>query len=502
MTQAASRAALWEAGILAPWYLKPYQMDPYELMLQQRFPFVEMSRRIGKTTSTLVYVQEELRQGELKICRWAEPWKYQAREIVIPEMDRMQESCPTQHRFKYYKTDSFYELPRNGARIYLRGVNEDKGESARGSYAHIIVADEFGSWREPKHIVDEIFIPQLLSTNGQLIKLSTPPKDLGHLYYEDRERAIREHRFMQKTIWAAEGQLYSRQQILDMCDAVGGPNSPAWLREFLCQPVADPELLVIPEFEDHTGHGNVLPDDHPRPEYLHRYVSGDSGFDDNTAFVFGYYDFLTDTDVIEDEILVNGRTTGEIVAMAKLKEMELWGSDRSLPFRDLEKRASTKDGQDAVEKLHESYRQTPNKPHRRAFDTNKQSIFDLFTDHKYAVSVPPKGDKHAAIHEARVRVGSRKLMVKERCWHVRRQMKVGMWKDERHSDFQRSDGLGHLDAIAAAVYFGRIIDRKLNPYPAHPGASPYTHHIPAGRPQQDHTEAALTRLLGGPRGRR
>ncbi len=92
--------------------------------------------------------------------------------------------------------------------------------------------------------------------------------------------------------------------------------------------------------------------------------------------------------------------------------------------------------------------------------------------------MPQKEDKLAAIHELRVEVGARRFKVKEKCKHTIRQMKVGMWKDERHTDFERTEGLGHLDAIAASIYLNRSIDRKLNPIPAHHGMSKFTHHIP------------------------
>lgn len=456
------RAALWAAGIIGPWYLKDHQVDAYMLCKRERFPFIEKSRRIGKTTGTLVHMQEFLRQGEAKIVRWCEPWKYQAREIVIPEMERLQETCPSKLKFKYYKTDSFFELPTNGARMYLRGVNEDKGESARGSFAHAIVADEYGSWREAAYIVSEVLLAQLLSTNGQLIKTSTPPRDLGHLYYEERELAARENRFIQKIIWDAESHLFTRDQIIEMCHAVGGPESPAWRREFLCQPVSDPELLIIPEWRDEE---NIVDDDYPMPEFVTRYVAGDSGADDNTAILFAYYDFLKAETVVEDEIVINGHSSGQIVELAKAKERELWGH---------------------------------HKPRRRVYDADKQLLIDIMNDHQYEMVFPRKDDRIAAIHELRHQVGAGKFKVKRRAQNLSRQMKVGMWKDEKHLDFQRSDALGHLDAIAAAIYLNRSIDTAHNPWPQNLGKSAYTHHItPTPQSSEGPNEKALASVFGG-----
>jgi hypothetical protein len=476
LTQAEARARLWHAGVVAPWYLKDYQFDIYQVLLDSRFPFVEKSRRIGGTTVCLVRVLEFLANKPEGIWRWMEPWKYQAREIVMPEIDRIQESCPQHLKFKFYKTDSFYERKQNGARLYLRGVNEDRGESARGPYAHGLTADEYGSWKDAGYILNEAMLPQVLSTNGPLWRVSSPPKNLGHLYYEEKELAAREGRMVSLNIWRAVPDLYDEKQVLEMCQAVGGENSPAWRREFLCEPVSDPELLIIPEWDDSL---NTVPDDHSRPQFFTPYVGGDSGADDNTAVLFGYYDFRKNAVVIEEEYVTRGRTTAEIVAACKKIEAELWGQKDPITGEIIQRVT----------------------PHARAYDAPKQLIFDIFADHKWPVRMPQKEDKIAAIHDLRVEVGARRFLVKEKCTHLRRQLKVGMWKDEKHLDFERSEGLGHLDAVAAAIYFNRVIDRTLNPIPHNLGAHRETHFIPERASSLGETETAIKAAFG-PRVRR
>jgi hypothetical protein len=454
-----ARKYAWTYGVIAPWYLKKPQLETFKLLKNSRFPFNEQSRRTGKTTTNLVHVLEQLRRNESWVWRWCEPWKYQAREIVMPEIDIIQTHCPEKLKFKFYKTDSFYEGP-NGSRLYLRGVNEDRGESSRGAFAHGITCDEYGSWKEPDYIVNEVLLPQLLSTNGQLIKASTPPRDLGHLYYEEKEKAFRENRFISKPIWDFEGHLYTREQILGMCEAVGGENSPAWRREFLCEPVSDPDMLVVPEFSEK----NIVENDYPRPEFPIFYVGGDSGIDDNTALLFGWYDFLKNELVVEEEFVQSGLTSKQIVDVAKSIELRLW----------------------------------PDKtPQKRVYDADKQLIYDIWVDHGYHIQAPKKDDKLAAIHELRMEVGSLRIKIKRHCKHLIQQMKVGLWKDERHTDFQRSEGLGHLDAIAALIYLNRSIDRNFNPVPRHHGLSKFTHHINDSSARLGKTEQTIKDVFGG-----
>lgn len=459
-----ARAELWSLGVIAPWYLKAPQWDAYELMNTERFPFIEQSRRTGKTTTTLVHVLEKLKANDGWTWRWCEPWKYQAREIVMPEMEIIQRTCPEKHKMKFYHTDSFYE-GSNGSRLYLRGVNDDKGESARGSFAHGITADEYGSWKEPEYIINEVLLPQVLSTDGQVIKTSTPPRDLGHRYYDEREKAAREKRFIQKIIWQFENHLYSKKQIEDICAAVGGDLSPAWRREFLCEPVSDPDSLVIPEFADDC----VVDDEYPMPDFCDIYVGGDSGADDNTVILFAWYDFAKNEVVIDQELVTRGATTANIVKQAIQIEQLLWPSK---------------------------------KPHKRVYDANLQLIYDIIGDHGWSVSPPRKEDKLASIHELRVEVQSKRFKVKKRCVNTIRQLKVGMWKDDRHTDFQRSEGLGHLDAVAACTYLQRAIDRSRNPIPRNYGHDLSTSFIPRLPPELSKTEKSLQSLFRPKRGQR
>lgn len=468
MSENRDQSLLWEAGIIAPWYLKPYQLDVYDMLRADRFPFGEQSRRTGKTTTVLCHALENGNLADGFVTRWCEPLKDQCRKIVIPEMNAIQRTIDRKLRYKYYKTDSFYENWR-GSRIYLVGVNEDKGESARGPFAHMIVADEFGSWREAEYVRSEALMPQLLSTDGQFIIIGTPPRDPGHPYWTLRDKAIRKKRFIQKKIWDAVPDLYTRRQIELMAEEYGGENSIAWRREFLCEQVQDPRLIVIPEWSEK----NIVEDDYPRPEFFDVYMAGDSGLDDNTALLFGWYDFVKNEVVIEEELVDSGLSTSEIINTAKNIERELW----QMPIG----------GQ--------------KKPVRRTYDADKQLVYDILIDHKYSVMPAQKDNKIAALHELRSEVQALRFKVKRRCKNTIRQLKEGIWKDDRHTDFMRSDGLGHLDAIAAAIYFNRHVDRTKNPVPANFGVSRETHFIPNHRPApRDEQAAALARVLKRPRG--
>lgn len=445
MEQSEAASDLSRLGIIGPWYLRESQLDIYELLLIERRPFIECSRRFGKTTAILCFVFEKLWQNPGWICRWCEPWQHQARTIVMPIINKLQTNVPKSKRFKYQTTDSVYKCA-NGSMMYLMGVNDDKGESARGPASNIIVCDEYGTWKEASYIVKDILSPQLQEQEGRyLIKTSTPPKNLGHVYYEDHEEARREKRLLTKIIWDKENLL--KEELDEIIKDTGGEKSTTFRREYLCEHVTDPESLVIREWAEKENE-LTIEDDEMRPAYFDAYVGGDSGFDDNTFIVFGYFDFKTDTVIIEDELIINNATSKEIVSEAKKKETDLW-KDK--------------------------------KPYLRVYDADKQLIYDVATTESYVVSRPEKHQKKAAINALRVRIRQGKLKIKRRCENLRRQLRVGLWKDENHKDFERTEGLGHLDGIAALIYLNRHVNTNHNPWPKYEGVSNQTHFIPQSK---------------------
>lgn len=442
LNQQESREFFWSSGVIAPWFLRPSQIDVYELLLKEKFPFVEAARRFGKTNTILAFVIEQLLKNSGWICRWCFPDKNTAREVLGTEITKIHKNAPDHSKPKYSTVDSFYYF-KNDSKLYVRGVNHDRGDSARGPASNIIVADEYGFWREPDYIVREALFPQLENQEGQwLIKCSTPPRELGHRYYIEREDAIRKGRFIQKTIY--DNESLSQKEIDIIIEESGGVDSPAFQRERLCKPVADPESLVIPEWgrneEELTIRGA-----YERPGYFDCYVGGDSGVDDNTFYLFGFFDFENDCLIVEDEFFCSNETTEYIVDRAKAKEFDLWR------------------GKDI---------------YRRVLDGDKQLLKDITTTHKYLVTLPKKKDKIASINSLRLRIQKKQIKVHEKCKMLRHQLRVGLWKDDKHSDFERTEGLGHLDGIAALMYLNRSLNVKRNPFPLVGEARPSTHFIP------------------------
>ncbi len=438
---------MWSNGYVSPWYLKPKQRSVVDFVRVIEDPFFEASRRFGKTTSILIFVIEEALRQPI-IVRWCEPWKNQCREIVQTEIDQIQGKIPKAQRFEWHQTDSYYEH-KNGSRIYLRGVNEDRGESARGTKAHVIVCDELGSWREPTYVINEVLMPQLLTTKGKLVRTGTPPRNLVHVYYAMKEEAVTEKRFIQRLIHDQE--LVPLDVVERFVKAMGGWDSPAVRRELLCEKTSDPNFQIIPEWKDH--YIQDIPTDEFQP-YYQKLMGLDIGVRDNTVCLFGHYDFKRAAVIISDEYVINGpQMTTEVVAEGiRSKCLTQWGLKWDI----------TREGASARYKMVQ-----PNKHFwlRAVSDIDLLLVQDLSKIHGLYFEPTDKGSLEEMVNEVRIWVGAGRVLVHPRCQNTIDCLRYGLWDDDRKK-WERSDRLGHFDALAALMYLIRNIDSRTNPIPS------------------------------------
>lgn len=455
--QAELRSQLWQRGAVSEWYLKPKQKLVHDFMRATEDPFFEASRRYGKTTTVLNYVCEESVLHAGHITRWCEPWKNQCREIVMTEMDQLQSHIPKRYRFRWNQTDSYYVCRWNDSRIYLRGVNEDKGESARGSKAHIVVCDELGSWRHPQYVIAEVLGPQLLTTKGKVIYLGTPPRNFTHHYYDLKDKAILDGRFIQRVIHDQE--ITDWEQVEKAVARAGGWGSPGVDREYLCKKTIDKNFSITPEWND------KYIEDVPRDEYFRFYFKYDSldiGVRDLTVCLLAYYDFRKSCLVIVDEIVMNGpeMTTEKLAEAIRPKEAEHFQV----------KWHETKDGS----RVRWQIIAPPHFHLRRVSDVDLLLVNDMSLLHGLYFAPTDKGGLEEMVNELRVWLGAGRIRVHPRCVTLIDSLRYGLW-DEKRKDWERSDRLGHFDALAALMYLVRNVDYRTNPIPPDHGRSAENH---------------------------
>ena len=148
--------------------------------------------------------------------------------------------------------------------------------------------------------------------------------------------------------------------------------------------------------------------------------------------LFGYVDFLQQKLVVEDEVWVHYKSTGQIADLLLDKMDEVWPDK---PF----------------------------KPHIFA-DAPLQQLIDFQVDHRIVVEPAMKHDKDATLSQLRTCILTNKVHINPRCERLIYQLENGVWNDQR-TKWTRSDQLGHCDGIAALGYFVRSARWRRNPFP-------------------------------------
>lgn len=432
LTQASDEElwnVLWTEGDLTL-LLNSSQLNLYNLLQQElKGPFVlECSRRWGKSWfCTLFVVMRALKTPNTMHYYFAQSLDA-VRDIVDPTMNEILETCPEHLRPVYKAQDHRWVFP-NGSTIRLIGANNIEQNTKRGPTLTTVVVDEAGEIKDLDNLYGSIIRPALLGTFGRkrgvALMAGTPASRPGHSFELYCDAAEANGLYLRQTvedcphISAAEREAWKADVL-----AISGMDR--WMREAYCQRVVDRSALVVPEFLD-SRDTCVTETVDPDPK-LDLYTAGDLGYEDLTVFLFGYYDFLRDVDVVQDELVARRTNSDEIARMVYAKEQQLWG-DRE--------------------------------PHLRAADGPKITLASLdYAGRQFAM--PPKQHKQANINQMRVRIANQKLEIDPRCKQLIAHLKSATWNPQRTS-YQRNEVHGHYDAVDALNYFVASIDRQRMP---------------------------------------
>lgn len=421
---------------------------------------INSARRLGKSYLMVLMATEDAIRNKGCQLRFAAPTQKALKKIILPLMRNLYRDCPPSLRPKYNQIDGVFTFP-NGSEIHMAGANSGHAESLRGTEALKAYVDEAGFVDDLKYLVDDILMPQLLTTRGQLVLSSTPPKTPAHDFVSFAERAALENNYAKYTIHEAG---YPKETIALFMREAGGETSTTWRREYLCEFVVDENYALAPEWKDWYE----TEEKRPLPKYfqfLHRYVAMDIGISDLTVVLFGYYDFIKGFVVVEDEICMNGpsMTTDKLAAAIKAKEKELWGD---LPV------------------------------HCRVSDNNNLLLLqDLGTLHDINFAPTTKDSLDAMVNNVRITINREQIRVHPRCKQLLGSLKFGVWEESRKA-FARSNTYGHFDAFAAFMYFLRAVDYTTNPIPRLTDIDQANTFIPEGYAEQNSNNQVVEAMLG------
>jgi hypothetical protein len=437
----AVQTLLWRRGELE-WKLRPYQKNIYKAIRNhQGLKYVvNAARRIGKSYLTEIMAIEDALASQNAIVRLIAPSIKMLKNITLPLFRHITEDAPWDVRPVWKASESKFFLPITNSEILLSGANNGHEDDARGTSCNSAYIDEAGFVDNLTYLVEDVLIPQLLTTKGKLILMSTAPRSPSHDFAGYANKAEQEGNYSRHTIYEAG---FDERLLAMFRTEAGGENSTTWKREYLCQFVVDENYAIIPEWKDHFIQE---PDRDRYFDFYHRYVAVDIGVRDFTAVLFGYYDFKRTTLFVEDEVVMNGpsMTTDLLAKAIRAKETELWG-DRKVMCRIGD-------------------------------NNNLLLLQDLSLMHNLPIAPTAKDMLEAMVNHTRLYVNAGRVIVSPKCKHLIGCLRNGIWNENRR-EFARSSVYGHFDGLAALIYMIRNVDVHTNPIPVILDITEVDHYI-------------------------
>lgn len=401
------------------------------------------SRRLGKSYMLLTLCFQKCLQKPGARVLYLAPWAKDAQTIVADTAALLLEDCPAEVKPDYRGQDREFHF-KNGSILRLKGTNGEHAQYLRGTHADLIVLDECGLMDDLKHVVSDVCMPMTLTTGGQILLATTPPRSPGHesaTIYEDlagqnavARFSIRDapHLSLDAKCAALIEAGEKPARVADILLGTAEPETTTARREYFCEFVTDASLAVVKEYPE--ARQEVLRP-WPRPAYFDAYTAMDPGMKDRTGLLFGYVDFSQRKLIIEDESLLSGPNTAQIASTIKGKEGALW----------------------------------PDKtPFMRISDVDLRLIADLHSMHGLIFSPARKEDSLGAVNLMRNMFQTRQIVIHPRCVNLDRQLKNAIWNNKA-TDFVRGDESsldGHYDLVAALKYLCRMVAWNHNPYPS------------------------------------
>ena len=359
---------------------------------------------------------------------------------IIGDFMELAEGLGIHRDFTYTKQPRVLIYHPKKIEMWVMGANDEKAEERlRGMTAQALFGDEVTTWPESFFFQ---CIGRLSAGKGYKV-ITTNPDDPSHwfkrLIMDNMALSFRLYFFLLK-----DNPALTDRYVESLYAVYTGIRKKRFLEG---QWVADEETLILPDFI--SAEKDIIRRV-TRPRFCHKMVSIDVGFKDYTACLFGYYDYLEASIVIEDSIFLRKMNTAELAYALKEKEKELWGREE---------------------------------PYFRVSDTDLILIQDLNTIHDMSVRPTKKDNKEAQVNYTNLLIRNKKIIIDPRNEKLIYQCKTGTWRlininsDKPRKEFARAEGEGHYDGIDALIYMCRNAPKYSNPFPAGEGIIEDTHFV-------------------------
>lgn len=425
----------------------------------------KISRQRGKTFAALVWTVEDMGRACFSGVYLAQT-QSNAASIVEGFLRIVEPTLPPEWGVRFVEGEVRFA---NGSRLGVFGTDNDQFRRRRGNAVKRVLLDESAFYADLL-AVEQVYVPQLQTTGGVGLYLSSPPLSPAHPFNNRCRSARASNRYQHDTFWSnpridhaavIQGEMerrgLTREQLLA---------STEFRREYLAEDVTEEERAVVPAWTEEAA--RELVQEWPTPEHFDAYSAHDGGITgDPHASLLGLHDPANNCLVITDELELRSATTtfrmwsDDVKALEKLR----YGTDRWEGTLH-----GAKEFLDALEHVPEFVRadvtrNAPRQPYLRVGDPSQNICRDMTVDYGLVVLPTPKHEKAMAMDLVNQLIRERRLRVHTRCVRLREQLVTTLW-DKNKSRFERTTK-DHGDLLDCLVYIVRNVrwHRDCRPVP-------------------------------------
>jgi hypothetical protein len=350
MTDEQLRAAMYQAGDLR-WKLQSHQLDDYDAFrswneerqtpeymrwvaeiggLFDNMWVDECGRRYGKTVKWLICdVQEGIQRPE---CRGLIACAQQKSigGIIVPLTKILFRDAPKGYFPEYRGTrgadhECLY-IPATESVIKLVGLDVHP-DATRGQFLDFAHISEAAFVKGLNELVTAVIMPQFRFRPHAWIAMETSTSRTVDCDFNDVFRADAKVRGTYRMHTIRDNHNLTEEEIATEERRSGGKDSHVCRRELYCEEVRDPELMVIPEYDEsrHVAESQ-------RPEHAMAIAAMDPGMRDLFALLWGYWDAKRAKLVIERDWCARNTSTAHVADVIRSTELELYGESSELVY--------------------------------------------------------------------------------------------------------------------------------------------------------------------------
>lgn len=369
-----------------------------------------ISRQFGKSfLSCCIALSYAIRHPE-SVVRIVAPTKDQAYDIVNDQMTKIIRDAPAGFIVPL-RSDLRWRVGKS--EIRLGTVARAHVDTIRGANASLIVLEEggFSASDEYRYAYESVIVPQVTKTRGRILHVTTPSEQPEHYIHTNIIPRCKERgTFFSHTIF--DNPFVDEEHIEKIAVLLGGRDSLAFRREYLCEIVRDQSTVCVPAFSDR----HIVPVTYDYGDQV--IVFGDfGGSRDKTVIHFSFVDRVTNKMKVVRELVYPSNTSTRAII----------------------------DGVRAMEASMNFY------PIIRVFDAPSQLLIDINDVYGLSAYNVLKGDWFEGLNWLNVAFETDLIEVDPSCVFTIKTLRAATFNKQRN-DYDRTEELGHMDAVASLTY--------------------------------------------------